>query len=228
MKNYYRFEMNLKILNIFAIALFVIGYIIIKGLGFDLWENSGGPIIFIYMFIWFLLHEAIHGIGFSLLDKKDRKKIVFGIELEKGIFYCMCKQAISKKNVILALVLPLIIIGFITLGIGITIKSNILLILSLVNISGAAGDIVMTLALLKMKNIEYLDIDDTTGFYILSKNDISNKKYLGLKIVESGKYNPNTMVAKDYRRLKITKKSFYIIIGLIIFTIILNILGGVL
>lgn len=228
MKKYYKFEMNLEFLNIFAIVLFIVGYIIMQLLGYDLWSNSYSHNIFIYMLIWFLLHEAIHGIGFTLLGKNNYKKIVFGIELEKGIFYCACKQVISKANIILALILPLIIIGFITLGIGMSINSNILIFLSLVNISGAAGDIVMTLAILRMKNIEYLDLDDTTGFYILSNNDLYGKSYPGLRITKDGEYDSNIMISKDYTRFKVTKKSWYIIICLIIITIILNILGGIL
>lgn len=224
MKGYYRFEMDLKFLNIFTILLFVICYIFMLLAGYNIWNIEYGKNIILFMFIWFLFHEVIHGIGFSLLDKKDLKKIVFGIELEKGIFYCMCKQRLSKANIILALLLPLILIGFITLILGLLLKSNLLLFLSIINISGSSADIAMTIAILKMKNVEYLDTDDTTGFYILSNEDISNKKYLGLKIKETGIYNSDKIVAKDYTKIKISKISWYIIIGIIVYTALLNIL----
>lgn len=224
MKSYYRFEMDLKFLNIFTILLFVICYIFMLLAGYNIWNIEYGKNIILFMLIWFLFHEVIHGIGFSLLDKKNLKKIVFGIELEKGIFYCMCKQRISKANIILALILPLIVIGFITLIIGLLINSNLLIFLSIINISGSSADIAMTIAILKMKNVQYLDTDDTTGFYILSNEDISNKKYIGLKIIEMGIYDSDKIVAKDYTKIKITKISWYIITGLIVCTILLNIL----
>jgi Protein of unknown function (DUF3267). len=224
MKKYFRFEMDLKFLNIFAIILFFVCFGILYIFKYDLWNNMYNMNIFIYMLILFMLHEIIHGIGFALLGKKDLKKIVFGIELEKGIFYCMCKQKISKANILLALILPLIVLGFILLAVGIIINSYILMFLAVVNISGAAGDIVMTIAIFKMRNIEYLDTDDTTGFYILSENNMSDKKYLGLKIIEEGIYKENEIIAKDYTRIKITKKSWSILIGIIVLTILLNII----
>jgi hypothetical protein len=133
----------------------------------------------------------------------------------------MCKQVISKINIILALILPLITIGFITLIIGIAINSNTLILLSLINISGAAGDIMMTTAILRMKNVQYFDTDDTTSFYIISENDLLQRKYLGLNIKETGIYNSD-ITAKDYQKIKITKVSWYIIAVLILLTVILN------
>lgn len=222
MKKYYKFEMNLKFLNIFTFILFFGSYIILKILGYDIWNNTFNFNLLIYIFAWFILHEIIHGIGFLLFGKNNSKNIVFGIELEKGIFYCMCKQVINKLNIIAALILPLITIGFITLLIGILFNSNLLILLSILNIAGASGDIMMTIAIIKMRNIEYLDTDDTTSFYILSEDDISNKKYLGLNIVDNGIYDPNIIKAKDYTRIKVTKISWYVIIILIIIMLLIN------
>ena len=53
------------------------------------------------------LHEFLHGLGFSLGKGVLHKSIVYGAYLEKGIFYCMCKQLICKKDIMVSLLFPL-------------------------------------------------------------------------------------------------------------------------
>ncbi len=69
------------------------------------------------------------------------------------------------------------------------------------------------------KDICYLDLDDTTSFTILSKEDLSKTRYFSLKLEKYGKYSDNVK-AKDYTKIKVSKSSKWIFIILIIFIII--------
>ena len=102
---YYKYSLNMKVLNIFSICLFIPFYIIILLLGYSSYINFNCLILY---FLWMFLHEFLHGIGFSLSPSIDHKKIVYGANLEKGIFYCMCKDLISKKNIMISQVLKIV------------------------------------------------------------------------------------------------------------------------
>lgn len=218
--NYYTYKLNLFLLNILdfvlLILLFVITYFLTGNFGvLDIKMSWLAILIF-----WLILHEILHGIGFLILGKVKVKNIVFGVELEKGIFYCMCKEKISKLNILVSLLFPLFFIGIFTYIVGLITNNNLLLLLSIFNIAGAIGDIVMTIDILRMpKDIKYLDLDDTTSFTILSKTDLKNKKYLGLILDDSGNYT-SSLKAKDYKRLKISKTSIIILTILILFIIV--------
>lgn len=214
---YYTYKLDLMILNILAVVMIVfmtiLTFMITGSLSFI--ENVN-LFSFIMIVLWMILHEILHGIGFMSLGKVNRNNVVFGAELEKGIFYCMCKEKISKTNILIALLFPLFFIGIITYIIGIFIGNDLLVLLSIFNISGAIGDILMTIDILMMpKDIMYLDLDDTTSFTILSNEELSNKKFFSIKLSKYGKYS-DRIKAKDYKKLKVSKGSFYVLIFFII------------
>lgn len=219
---YYRYKMNLLTLNIFSIILLIVFLPL-------LYINLNGTLDFNYIFLilimlWLILHEIIHYIGFITIKNVKKKNVVFGAELESGIFYCMCKQNINKNGILISAILPLLTIGIITLIISLIINNSLLLVLSIFNIAGAAGDIVMFFDILRMpKDIKYFDLDDPTSFYILSEEDLMTKKYFGLQMIETGKYNETKMKAKDYNKLKITKTS-KILLMLVVVIIFLNLI----
>ena len=158
------------------------------------------------------------------MGKVNNKNITYGIEREKGIMYAMCKEKISKLNILIALIFPLFFTGIVTYIIGIIINNNILLVLSIINIASASGDIVMFWDILKMPhNIKYVDLDDTTGFTIVSEYDLSKRNYFGLTLNKYGKYD-NNIRAYKHKKLYISKFScaiFIIFLILIIFKTIL-------
>ena len=99
---YYTYKFNMLFLNIFSIILFIIVF------GFtSFWAGNVLFEAFDYTFLllmgfWLVFHEVLHGIGFISLGQVPLKNIVFGIELEKGIMYAMCKKEISKLNILIA------------------------------------------------------------------------------------------------------------------------------
>lgn len=218
---YYTYKMDLLVLNVLAVVLVCcmvfITYLITGTMSFI--ENIN-LMSFIILILWMFLHEILHGVGFFCLGKVKAKNIVFGAELEKGIFYCMCKQKISKLNILVALVFPLFFIGILTYVLGIIINNDLLIFLSIVNIAGATGDILMIIDIIMMpKKMFYLDLDDTTSFTILTDEDLKKKKFPAIKLDKYGVYD-SSVKAKDYKKLKISKNSIYFFIGFIILIII--------
>ena len=143
-----------------------------------------------------------------------------GILLEKSICYCMCKQLISKKRILISLLMPLIFIGIITLIIGIFINDMTLIVLSILNISGCSGDIIMFMFAVKLPNdIKYYDLDDPTSFNIMTNKEI-NPKPFGLKLMGIDDYNEEIIKAKENKKITISKWSSIILLILIIAIIV--------
>lgn len=219
-EKYFTYALDTVVLNILAVLL-LIGLVIVVGVTFS--KNFLVLDIndFIVMILWLILHEVIHALGFISFKSVKFKNVVMGMFLEKGIFYCMCKQEISKKVILFSLLLPFVTIGILTLILGYIIESSLLVFLSVVNISGCIGDIMMTMFMLKLpKNIKYLDLDDPTSFTIISDEDISDVKVLGIIKKESGIYDKSVMYARNRKKIDISKMSLIFMIIILVLYII--------
>ena len=215
--NYYTYELDMVFLNILSLVIFgvVWGIVMLLRPGDYLWNPDNVGFLLIFMVLWLMFHEVLHAIGFSIFPEVDKKNVVFGMALEKGVFYCMCKQKISRKVILTSLLFPVTFIGIVTLVWGMMIESYYLVMLSILNIAGAVGDLVMTYYFLKVdRDVIYLDLDDCTSFTVLSTKDISNIKVKGIKLRESGIYNEK-MESHNKKRITISKKS-YLTLGIII------------
>lgn len=218
---YYKFNFDPIILNVLALPVLAI-FLLIPLLvldNFTLFDNYSLEIAI--MMIWMILHELIHGLGFVISKNVTTRDITYGMYIEKGIFYCMCKKEITKKDIIRSLLMPLVLIGIVTLILGLILENSLLCFLSVINISGAIGDFIMFLFFLKLPDdILYVDTDDNLGFTVLSSKDISNTKMLGIKFLSSGEFELQKMIT-DYRKIVISKASWC----LIILTLILLVIG---
>lgn len=222
-KTYYTYTLNMTILNILAIILFIIVGSIVYLIEFNeiYTINLSMSNFFLLMFIWLIIHELLHGIGFLLFKEVKLKNITLGMFLEKGVFYCMCKQNIGKKVILTSLLFPITIIGFITLIIGMIINNYELVFLSILNIVSSIGDIVMIIYFLKCpKDIIYLDLDDCTSFTVISNKSLDNIKVPGIILSKKGIYDPTLMYSKDKRRIIISKLSYLLLIIIFILIII--------
>ena len=209
-KEYYVFKINLKVLNIFSLVIlggaFLVSFILFPSLTKFAFNSFWGHIP--WLIVYMMLHELFHALGYILYGA-DPKKITFGAELEKGVFYCLCKQDVSRKNILNASMFPLFWIGIVTYIVSIIFNLPFLFWLSIINISGAAGDIMYFMFFNKLdKDIKFSELDDGTSFAILSENDISNVKSFGLEFVGKVKEIPRS----DFTRVKISKLSWIFII----------------
>ena len=220
MKKYYKFNLDMVWANVIATIVLVVSAVVF--LFFDRTYQMDINII-IYMVLYLALHEVFHGIAFSIYAK-DVKNIKYGAALEKGVFYAMCQERINKKAIVVSLLFPFIFLTVIALPIGVLIHSENLIILALINFSGATGDLFMVNLIRKMPNdIEYIDYDNSVGCYLLSKEDLSKYKAIGLKYIESGK-DEDKLINKNIKRITISKWSVIILAILLIDYIILKLL----
>ena len=222
-KEYYIFKIKLKALNILAnasfIVLFGIIYLIFPNIiinFFEYFDNIKFCILFLPItMLYMALHEILHMVGY-LLYGASFKKITFGMELEKGVFYCLCKQDISRKNILHSVLFPLFYIGVLTLIIGIIFKLPLLTVLSLLNISGATADIMYFMFIIKLdQNIKFSELDDGTSFAILSDKDVSKVKHIALEYVGT----KDNIERKDFKKIKVSKLSYIVLILCLLLTI---------
>lgn len=217
MKKYYLFKMNSFILNILSLIILAI-------LVFILWLIKGNSLLvafdgsikmtILFMIPYFVLHEILHSLAY-VLNGADFKNITYGIHLEKGVLCCLCKQKIKKSNILISLLYPFTIIGLITLVAGFCLNNYTLIFLSIMNIAGCSGDLIMFYNLSRLKDYEFSEYDDPLAFAIYTKEDLSKKKLIGLDYV--GK--KEKLEIKDKRKISISKVSGAFIISYLVLAI---------
>ena len=204
-EKYYLYSMNSAVLNI--VALSILAFMIIMT-EFIMGEYSIDVMLTMILIVpYFCFHEVLHSIAY-VINGANFKHITYGVHLEKGILCCLCKEDVSKKNILTSLLFPFIFIGVITYIIGIICNSGVLLILSICNISGCAGDLVMFFDLVRLKDFRYAEYDNPMAFGIKSKIDISQKRLFGLKYIETR----DVLEQTDFKKVRISKISMVVLI----------------
>lgn len=222
-KKYYLFEMKMLPLNIVSILLIVFIGIITYLIDSEFFVESfyyvmdNFVIFFPLMILYMGLHEVLHSISYCIYGA-NFKNIVYGIELEKGVFYCLCKQHIKRLNILNSLFFPLFYIGIVTYIIGIIYNMPYLLWLSIFNISGCSGDILMFIYMWKLnRDIEFTELDDCISFAIYSEEDVSKINHFGLKY----KGTCDSVPRDDFKKIKISKFSYLVFLVFLIIILLL-------
>ena len=208
-KKYYLFEMDIVWLQIISAVLLVLMFFVTLYVypEFNILDKSFA-IAFILMIPYMILHEILHSISYVMNGAKF-KNITYGVHLDKGVLCCLCKQNITKKNILISLLTPFIIIGVLTYIIGILINSQVLVILSIFNISGCAGDLMMFLELAKIKNFEFSEYDNPVAFGLYSSEDLSKTKLKGLKYIDCS----TKLDKKNLKKIRVSMSSIFIALG---------------
>lgn len=217
-KQYYMFRMDMTFLNSFSIILYVLSfgifYLIYRDNTLNILKEVLDSFILVYI-PYLIFHEFLHSLAYVLYGA-DFKNITYGAHLEKGVLCCLCKQNISKKNILFSLLYPFFFIGIVTLIIGIIIDNPLLIMLSLANISGCGGDLVMFYHLSRLHDFEFSEYDDPISFGLYSATDLSKRKMFGLIYVDTKK----ELQRNDLKKIVVSKTSiiililFYLLIGL--------------
>ena len=219
-KKYYVFEMDTDVLNIISaiilIFMFILAYFIFK---IDVFDGVNYIAVLIIYVFWMILHEILHSVSY-LIHGANFRYITFGVNLEKGVLCCLCKQNINKRNILTSLLYPFMFIGVLTYVIAVIFNLKILLLLSICNLAGCSGDLIMFYSLSRLKNFEFSEFDNPIGFGLYSSTDLSKKKLFGLKYIET----KDELKKENLKKITVTKSSITIIL---IFILIL-ILGFVL
>lgn len=215
-KKYYTFEMDTGLLNIISIVLFVILIIITNFLGVEnIFSGNHMFLSFVLMIPYLFLHEIFHSIAY-VLHGASFKNVSYGAHIEKGILCCLCKQNIKKSNILISLIYPFVFLGVITYIIGICLNNKLLIFLSIYNMSGCSGDLIMFFSFLGIKNFEYSEYDNPTAFGLYSSDDLSKKKFLALKYIET---KESLEITHD-KKISISKTSIIFFIAIFIFSIL--------
>ena len=219
------YKMNLVPANILSIIIFILLLVLTMLLNINiLIDNQNILIAFILMILYLGLHELLHGVGFFIGGTK-RENIKYGICLEKGIFYCMACEEITKKNILISLQMPFMVIGIITYIIGAIFNIPILVLLSIVNITGASMDIAMFFYILSLpKDVTYSETSKPDEFVLISKTDLTTKKNPFIKVVEVKDYHKKDYIFKNTKIIEITKTSIIVLIMFILLGLIIAIL----
>ena len=191
-ENKYFYKMSGSLINGGSLALLAI-MIILTFLIFKLtnfrFELDSIDYAWSYIFLipYFIFHEILHSIGY-VVNGADFKRITYGAHIEKGILCCSCKQEVNKKCIMWSLMYPFLFIGILTYILGIIFNNITLVILSILNISGCAGDLAMFFAFLKIKDFRFFEYDNPLAFGIVTSEDLSNRKFLGLVQYEENNF----------------------------------------
>ena len=215
-KKYYLFKIKELELNVVSILLLVLMLLITVTLEIPIsFTDKNFALCFAFMIPYLLLHEVLHAFSYCLNGAKF-KNVTFGAHLEKGVLCCLCKQNISRRNILMSLLFPFFFIGVVTYIIGVFTSNILLILLSIINISGCSGDLMMFVGLSKIKNFEYSEYDDPTSFGIYTNEDISKMKLFGLKYVGV----KDKLEINDYRKFDINLMNAIILIVIFLLGII--------
>lgn len=225
-KKYYKFELNVTLLSILSLVILVLLMgvdLALRGNVTIVFDDSPFALFLLAYLGYIVVHEILHGIGFSLFVK-DKKNVKYGAALEKGVFYAMCQERINKKAIIISLWFPTIFLTFVALPIAVIFKWPLLEFLALMNFASAVGDLALLGLVYKLpKDIQYIDYDNVIGAYFVSENDLSKYKAFCCKYVECGE-DKDDLINKDIKKITISKQSWFWIIGIIVLTAILLLL----
>lgn len=213
-KRAYVFKMNLLPANIFSFAIFVILIAFTYFLGIPLYPiDMNVALLFLLLILYLMLHELLHGLGY-LIGGTKRENIIYGIALEKGILYAMANQELDKKNILISLQMPFVVIGVITYIIGAIISSPLLVTLSIVNLMGASMDLVMFFYILKLnKDTTYSESGEPDEFVLITTDNLEEKKSLFFRIKENKKYKESDYVFEKQKRLRVSKESIIFLLA---------------
>ena len=215
----YIYKFKLLPANILSlIILFILGFITLC-----LVNVLGGSrtyeinfFFFFYVMVYLGVHELLHGLGYILGGAKA-KNIYFGVALEKGLLCCLCRQEISKKNILVSLQMPFMVIGVITYIIGFIIMDHMLILLSICNLVGASMDLVMFIYILGIKKVRYSETDANDEFVLITDEDLTKKKSMFFEIKEVKDYKKEDYIFGKKKRVEVTKASWIILLVIVAF-----------
>ncbi len=106
----------------------------------------------VVLLILIAVHEFIHGLTWSMFCENGLKDTEYGVKWQVLTPYCVCKTPLKKNHYILGALMPLIVLGIIPTVIGMVYGSLHILLIGLMMILAAGGDMLIVLGLLKYKS----------------------------------------------------------------------------
>ena len=165
--------------NLLAIVLFVVVGALL-GIVYHYIYGNNTQDSWNSLFLWFVLllvvgivvHELIHGITWLLLTHKEFSHLSFGF-LPGGV-YCHIDVPMPKRQYVIGALMPLLLIGIVPTLVAFCIGSLLWLLLGIVFIVSAAGDMMIVWAIRKEPTDTLVyDHPSEAGCYIYHKTEQS-------------------------------------------------------
>ncbi len=226
MKKAYVYKMNLVPANLLGLVVFILLLVLTNVLKVNIlpvFDKIPFIWILVLLMLYMILHEILHGIGYRITGTKTNK-IKYGIELEKGILYTLVLEEVPKKNILVSLQMPFVMIGIITLLLGYILNIPLLVLLSIFNLMGASMDLVMFIYISRIKDVHYAETKASDEFILISKEDLTKRKSLFFKIIEVNNYKKEDYIVKSDKKITISKASIIFTIIYLIFGIIITLI----
>lgn len=138
------------VLSIPFIAVFGFLFFKLNGNNVHIPSAGGGLLLAVAYLVSIVIHELIHGIGWSLFAPKGWKSISFGFIVQYLTPYCTCDDPLRKGPYLFGALAPLTVLGIIPSLVSLFTGELLLLGYGLLMIVSAGGD--MTIALNILKN----------------------------------------------------------------------------
>ena len=119
-----------------------------------------------------IIHEVIHGLTWSLFCEQKWKSIQFGIMWKLLTPYCCCLEVLPWKTYILGGLMPFFVLGVGGYILALWLGSGTVLILSILNVAGAAGDLIVAYRILKNHDGVLLDLPKECGYMRFYKDTL--------------------------------------------------------
>ena len=133
---------------------------------------KGATFLIVFLLLT-VVHELIHGISWSIFTPNHFKDIAFGIMMPYLSPYCTCMAPLTKPRHIFGTVMPLILLGIIPTVIGIAAGIPMALLMGLLMIDIATGDILIIRKILayktSAKDVVYMDHPTDAGGVIFER-----------------------------------------------------------
>lgn len=123
--------------------------------------------IFALLFVFFItivVHELLHGLGWSFFCKNGFKSIRFGVIWKYLTPYCHCKEPLTFWPYLFGAILPFLVLGIGLFVISFALNSLFLFAIAMLNIFGAGGDLTILIILLKYRDACIVDHPTDPGF----------------------------------------------------------------
>lgn len=149
----------------FALAGMLLWIVNRTGSWFD-WRIMSLVLVWVAFILSIVVHEMLHGMGWSIFARKGWKSIHFGVMWEYLTPYCHCKEPLRPGAYLFGGLLPFLILGIGMYIVAWVSGNSILYILSLLNMLAAGGDTTLMCMLLKYfgKDVMILDHPTECGF----------------------------------------------------------------
>ena len=179
-QGYTRHDLTIGMGKASWIAIFLLIPLFIAGYGLyylvhhkiEMTGFNGAAFLIVFLLLT-VVHELIHGISWSIFTPNHFKDIAFGIMMPYLSPYCTCMAPLTKPRHIFGTVMPLILLGIVPAVIGIAAGIPMVLLMGLLMIDIATGDILIIRKILAYKtsaaDVVYMDHPTDAGGVIFER-----------------------------------------------------------